>query len=183
MSATDLDPQNLLPQWSAQLETKGGLKLNVRPAAPEDEAEMTRFLQDVSPEDLRFRFLSAVGKVGHSLVRPLVEIDHERTENLLAFDSCDGRLVATAMIAADDKMEDAEVAIMVRPDLKGRGAGWSMLAHSCDYAKERGYKKVHSVELGDNSGVIALEKEMGFVASPCPGDASLTMLSKTLRPD
>lgn len=183
MSTTGHEPQNLLPQWSAQLETKGGLKLNVRPAAPEDEAEMTTFFEQANADDLRFRFLSAVGKVGHSLVRPLIEIDHERTENLLAFDASDGRLAASAMIAADDKMEDAEVAVMVRSDLKGRGAGWSMLAHSCDFAKQHGYKSIHSVELGDNNTAIALEKEMGFVASPCPGDASLTMLSKTLRAD
>lgn len=174
------DQPKLLPQWSAQLETKGGLKLNIRPAVREDEAEIKRFFGQASPEDLRFRFLSAVKNAGDSLVRPLVEIDHERTENLLAFDD-DGRLVATAMIAADDKMEDAEVAVMVRPDLKGRGVGWSMLAHSCDYASQRGYKRVHSVELGDNRSAIALEEEMGFAASPCPGDASLTMLSKTLR--
>jgi acetyltransferase len=180
MTAISKDPKPLLPEWSAQLETRGGLKLNVRPASKDDEPELVRFLGQASPEDLRFRFLSAVGKVGHSLAQPLVEVDHERTENLLAFDARDGRLAATAMIAADDKMEDAEVAVMVRPDLKGRGAGWSMLAHSCDYATERGFRKIHSVELADNRSAIALEKEMGFVASSCPGDPTLTMLSKTL---
>lgn len=175
--------QAMLPQWSAQLTTKGGLRLNVRPAAQDDEAELIRFFGQAGAEDLRYRFLSAVGKLGHSLAQPLVEVDHERTENLLAFDDRDGRLVATAMIAADDKMEDAEVAIMVRPDLKGQGAGWSMLAHSCDYARERGYQKIHSVELADNQRAIAVERDLGFVASPCPGDSTLTILSKTLGKD
>lgn len=170
----------LLPEWSAQLKTKGSLELNVRPASPADEQALISFLEQASPEDLRFRFLSAVGRPGHALTQTLLAVDHERTENLLAFDARDGRLVATAMIAADDNMEDAEVAVMVRQDLKGRGAGWSMLAHSCDYARQRGYKRIHSVELGDNRSAIALEKEMGFVASPCPGDATLTMLSKSL---
>jgi len=174
------EPPCQLPQWSAQLETKGGLKLNVRPASQDDEAELIDFLGRASPEDLRYRFLSAVGKPGHSLVQPLVEVDHERTENLLAFDGRDGRLVATAMVAADDRLEDAEVAVMVRPDLKGQGAGWSMLAHSCVYAKQRGYRRIHSVELADNQSAIGLEKEMGFTASACPGDPTLTMLSKDL---
>ena len=178
MPGISMDRRKLLSEWSAQLETKGGLRLNVRPAAQDDEPELIRFLGQASPEDLRYRFLNAVGKVGHSLAQPLVNVDHERTENLLAFDAGDGRLVATAMIAADDRMEDAEVAVMVRPDLKGRGAGWSMLAHSCDYAKARGYQRIHSVELSDNRSAIALEKEMGFTASPCPGDPTLTMLSK-----
>lgn len=177
---TRIDQQNLLPEWSAQIVTRGGLKLNVRPAVQDDEPGLIEFFRQASPEDLRFRFLSAVGNAGHSLVQPLVEVDHERTENLLAFDDRDGRLAATAMIAADDRMEDAEVAIMVRSDLKGLGAGWSMLSHSCDYARQRGYQRIHSVELGDNRRAIALEKEMGFVAGPCPGDATLTLLTKTL---
>lgn len=181
MPAISMDRTGLLPEWSAQLETRAGLKLNIRPASQDDEQELIRFLSQASPQDLRFRFLSSVGKVGHQLAHPLLDVDHERTENLLAFDARDGSLAATAMVAADDRMEDAEVAIMVRPDLKGQGAGWSMLAHSCDYAKARGYRKVHSVELGDNRSAIELEKEMGFVASPCPGAPTLTLLSKTLE--
>jgi acetyltransferase len=177
------DQPKLLPEWSAQLKTRGGLELNVRSAAPTDEPELVSFLAQASGEDLRFRFLSAVGKPGHALARPLIDVDHERTESLLAFDRSDGRLAASAMIAADKKMEDAEVAVLVRHDLKGRGAGWSMLGHSCDFAKQRGYKRLHSVELADNSRAIALEKEMGFVASPCPDDGSLTLLTKTLVSD
>ena len=180
MASPTIGQRCLLPEWSAQLETRSGLKLDVRPTVQDDEPELIAFLGQANPEDLRFRFLSAIGKVGHSLAGPLVDVDHEQTENLLAFDERDGRLAATAMIAADDKMEDAEVAIMVRQDLKGRGVGWSLLVHSCDYAKQRGFRRIHSVELADNRNAIALEKEMGFVASPYPGDSTLTMLSKTL---
>jgi acetyltransferase len=180
MENTPTESMKLLPEWSAQLTTRSGIELNVRPASQADETGLIDFLGQASPDDLRFRFLSAVGRPGHSLVQPLVNVDHVQTENLLAFDARDGSLAATAMIAADDKMEEAEVAIMVRPDLKGRGAGWSMLAHSCDFAKHRGFKKVHSVELAENRSAIALESEMGFVAKPCPGDATLTLLSKTL---
>lgn len=182
MSATRMDQQRLLPEWSAQLKTRGGLKLNVRPAAEADEPELISFFGQASPEDLRFRFLSSVGKVGHSFAHPMVEVDHERTENFLAFDARDGRLAASAMIAADEQIKDAEVAVMVRSDLKDRGIGWAMLAHSCDYAKARGYQKVHSVELCDNRRAIALEKEMGFTASPCQDDMTLTLLTKSLEP-
>lgn len=181
MVNSSIDQPALLPEWSAQLETKGGLKLNVRSAAPDDEAELVRFLGQATPEDLRFRFLSAVGKPGRPLAHYLIDVDHERTENLLAFDARDGRLAATAMVAADEKMEDAEVAIMVRHDLQGQGAGWSMLAHSCDYARERGFRKIHSVEAADNRSAIALEQEMGFKARPCPNEMSLTLVTKDLR--
>jgi acetyltransferase len=183
MSGTRTNEPKLLPEYSARLKTKSGLELNIRSASQADEDDLIAFLGQASPDDLRFRFLSAVGKPGHSLAEPLVNVDHEQTENLLAFDARDGRLAATAMIAADDQMQDAEVAIMVRSDLKGRGVGWSMLDHSCDFAKARGYSKIHSVELAENRRAIELESEMGFTARPFPGEPSLTLLSKTLARD
>lgn len=170
----------LLPEWSAELVTRSGLMLNVRPASDADEASLIDFFRQASPEDLRFRFLSAIRSVGQSLAHQLANVDHSRTENLLAFDASDGRLAASAMIAADERTEDAEVAIIVRSDLKGRGVGWTMLAHACDYAKARGIKTVHSVELAENRSGIALEKEMGFTARPCAEDMGLTILTKPL---
>jgi GNAT superfamily N-acetyltransferase len=172
--------QLLLGEWSAQLETRTGLKLNVRPAAPEDEELLIDFFDHVAPDDLRFRFLSAVPKVGHELAQDMVRIDHTRTENLLAFDASDRTLVATAMIAADAKLEKAEVAIAVRADFKHRGIGWTLLRHAADYATARGFKRLESIECGDNREAIELEREMGFTATRYPGDATLVLVAKDL---
>lgn len=170
----------LLAEWSARLVTRGGLQLSVRPATTDDEQALMLFFEEASPQDLRFRFLSSIGTVAPALVHLLAHVDHDRTENLLAFDARDGRLAATAMIAADERLEDAEVAVLVRSDLNGRGVGWAMLAHACDYAKARGLQRVHSVELVDNRLGIALEEEMGFTARPCAEEMSLTLLTKRL---
>lgn len=180
MFETSSSSPALLPEWSAQLVTRGGLKLNVRPACDQDEALLIDFFRQSSADDLRFRFLSAMQSVGPPLAHQLADVDHGRTENLLAFDASDGRLAASAMIAADERLQDAEVAIIVRSDLKGRGAGWAMLAHTCDYANARGFKRVHSIELADNRSAIALEEEVGFTARPCAEDMSLTVLTKLL---
>lgn len=170
----------LLPEWSAVLTTSGGLRLNVRSASPADEQELARFFDEATHEDLRFRFLSSMKAVAPEITRELVEVDHSRTENLLAFDARDGRLAATAMIAANEDQDSAEVAVIVRSDLKGRGVGWAMLDLACDYATARGFKSLHSVELGANFPGIALEEEMGFKGRPCPEDSSVMILTKTL---
>jgi acetyltransferase len=78
------------------------------------------------------------------------------------------------------KASDAEVAVAVRSDFKGRGVGWAMVHHACDFARLRGFKRVHWVELSDNRLGISLEEEMGFKARPCPDDMALTILSKDL---
>ena len=44
-------------QWSADLLTRGGVGIHVRPVRPDDEASLAELFRHVSPEDLRFRFL------------------------------------------------------------------------------------------------------------------------------
>ena len=179
MSNPDQPAPALLPKWAATIATRDGFDLNIRSASPDDEQALAEFFGKLSPQDLRFRFLSAMKQVTPGLARQLVDIDHTQTENLLAFDDRD-RLVATAMIAAPDGADDAEVAVAVRSDLKGHGIGWSMLDQACNYARSRGFKALHSVQSSDDRAAIALEQEMGFRAQPCADDMSLTILTRDL---
>ena len=180
MAIADQPRTALLPAWSATTVTQGGINLNLRPACAEDEPKLTVFLRRLNPEDLRFRFLSAVKGASPGLAHALVDIDHTQTENLLAFDN-QNELVATTMIAAPRGADAAEVAVAVRSDLKGHGVGWSMLDQACNYARSRGFKTLQSVQMSDDRAAIALEKEMGFRAQPNPDDMSLTTLSKDLE--
>ena len=179
MPIADQPATALLPAWAAKTVTRDGLDLNIRPACAEDEQTLVDFFNQVSPQDLRFRFLSAMKGVSPGFAHALVDIDHTQTENLLAFDA-HNQLVATSMIAAPQGTDDAEVAVAVRSDLKGHGVGWSMLDQACDYAQSRGFKALHSVQMSDDRAAITLEQEMGFRARPCPADMSLTILSKDL---
>ncbi|MGA9580852.1 MAG: GNAT family N-acetyltransferase [Allosphingosinicella sp.] len=173
-------PQLLLGEWSNRITTRSGVRLDVRPAAPEDEALLETFFGQVTSDDLRFRFLSPVKKPGHDLVAPLVDVDHTTAENFLAFADDGETLVATAMIAADPSLERAEVAIAVRADFKHKGVGWSLLQLVADYAKARGIVAIESIEARDNREAIGLEQEMGFTASSYPGDATLVLLRRQL---
>jgi len=171
----------LLTEWSSQGATRSGFDLNVRPANPADERTLVDFFGRVKPQDLRFRFLTAVKAIWPRLAYEMVNIDHTDTENLLAFDD-DGQLVASAMIATSDHdKRDVEVAITVRSDLKEHGIGWTMLERACDYARSRGYKRLHSIQLSDDRAAIKLQEEMGFRAQPCPDDMSVTILTKDLQ--
>lgn len=167
--------------WSDDLTTRGGYAFHVRPAAPVDEAGLSEFFTHVDKEDLRFRFLTAVQKVGHGQLKMLVTVDHRRTENFLAIEPATGAIIATAMIAADAAMTNAEVAIAIRSDLKGHGISWTLLDHVARYAASKGIKTLESVESRDNHQAIALERERGWTASSTPGDGSVVTLRKTLE--
>jgi len=168
--------------WSADLISRAGYHFHVRPAAPADEAALAEFFTHVDKEDLRFRFLSAVQKVGHDQLTALVSVDHTRTENFLAIESGTGLVIATAMLAADETMTNAEVAVAIRSDFKRGGISWTLVEHVVRFARSKGIKTLESVESRDNHQAIKLEREMGWSASPCPGDSTLIVLRMALEP-
>jgi len=159
-----------------RLTTWTGFDFTVRAACPEDEALLAEFFTKVSPEDRHFRFLSGVERVGHSFLERLTQVDHDRSEDFLAFDG--DTLIASAMMASDEAKERAEVAISVRADYKQRGVGWTLLEFTASQAAARGIAIVESIESRDNVEAISLEKEMGFAATAFPGDPCLLLLQK-----
>lgn len=168
--------------WSGDLTTRNGFTFHVRPAVPSDEAALAEMFAHVAKEDLRFRFLTAVQKVGHDQLRALVTVDHHQTENFLAIGPDSGAIIATAMMAADDAMKNAEVAIAIRSDFKHDGISWTLLEHVARYATSKGIRTLESVESRDNHQAIALEREMGWTASSAPGDGAVVTLRKLLNP-
>ena len=110
-----------------QLTTRSGLVLNVRPATEADAPALTAFFDRVSREDRRFRFLAAGEHVSPEQLEPLVHADHFRSESFLAFDAANGALVASGLLACDNALDTAEVAVSVAEDYKGKGAGWAVL--------------------------------------------------------
>ena len=182
MTQADATPL-MLGQWSAELTTRSGLKLFVRPVTSEDDGLIDRFFASLSHDDLRFRFLTPLAHPCASLIEALVNVDHVRTEDFLVFAEIDGRkeLMASAMLAADPGLSKAEVAIAVRPEFKQKGVGWTVLDFVARDAKARGIKIIESIECRDNRAAIELEKEMGFISLPYPGDASLTLVRKILQ--
>ncbi len=167
------------PAGEATLTTWKDYSFQVRQASPDDAERLAEFFTHVSPEDRRFRFLSGVGEVGQALVDQLVAVDHDRSENFLAFDG--DKLIGTAMLAADPGLQRGEVAISLRADYKNMGIGWALLDHLARYAQQRGIKRIESVESRENRQALAVETDMGFKAEPYPGDSTLVLVSKDLE--
>jgi len=175
-------PSRYVPSddWSRELTTRSGYVFRVRPADAGDEAGLAEFFTHVTPDDLRFRFLSAIKEVGQDQIERLTHVDHHGTENFLAFDGLHGTMVATGMLAADAVLETAEVAIAIHKDFKHRGIGWTLLEHMTRFAQARGMKTIESMESRDNHRAIELEREMGFSLLPCNGDPSSVIVRHTI---
>ncbi|MFA6606463.1 MAG: GNAT family N-acetyltransferase, partial [Sphingomonas sp.] len=107
-----------------RIKTRSGLDLSIRPAVPEDQAQLENFFDHVSDVDRRFRFFAASEHVSHNQLDPLLHADHFRSESYLAFDQASGELVASALLACDAALDTGEIAVSVRSDYRGKGVGW-----------------------------------------------------------
>jgi acetyltransferase len=161
------------------LVTRDGVRLHVRPARREDEAMLAVFFGQVTPQDLRFRFLTGIREVSHDRLTDMIRADDDRSLSLIALGD-DGSVLAAAMLAGDDVGDTAEAAIALRSDMKQRGIGWTLLDHLVSQARDRGYRTLEAIEDRDNRPAIAIEHEMGFERRAIDGEPMLVRLSKTL---
>jgi len=171
-----------LSEWSGDLVAHSGFTFHVRPVRPDDVEAMGAFFARVTPEDLRFRFLTSMKEVGEDRLRSMTSVDHRQTESFVAFEPGNGAIIATAMLACDPALEVGDVAISVSADHKNLGVGWELLNHLTRYATAKGVKQLQSLESRSNLSAIRLEKELGFTSEPYFGDSTLMLLQKSLAP-
>jgi N-acetylglutamate synthase-like GNAT family acetyltransferase len=165
---------------AVELTSYTGFSFQVRSADKSDEPVLAEFFTHVTQDDLRFRFLSAIQKIGRAQLSLLTHADDRDVQNFLAFDMVTGCMLASAILAIDEGHERAEVAIVIRSDFKNRGMGWSLLQHVSRRAAAMGVKTLQSIESQDNRSAIQVERDMGFTSRPYPGDPTLTLLEKSL---
>ncbi|MDE3800120.1 GNAT family N-acetyltransferase (plasmid) [Sinorhizobium meliloti WSM1022] len=166
---------------TADLMTRTGLKIHVRPVRTEDEPMLAEFFTHVTKEDLSFRYLTGLNEVGKERIAALTDVDHVRTENYLAFGESGDPLIATAMLACDPAFERGEVAISIRADYKNRGVGWELLGFLSRVAQAKGVKVLESIERRENRAAIEIEQQMGFTTVTDPDDPTILLVRKELR--
>lgn len=168
-------------EWAAELETRSGFHFPVRPVRPDDDALLAELFGNVTPDDLRFRFLSGQRSVRPEQIAAMTQIDYRRTMTFIALDPEQPRAIAVATLSADPDHQRAEVALTTRADIKGRGVSWALFDHVLRYAEADGIARIESLESADNHAALAMEREMGFSTRPCPDDPTLRIVSKVLR--
>jgi acetyltransferase len=169
-------------EWATTLVTQGGTHVFVRPVRADDEPLLAEFFKHVSPEDLRFRFLSGVSSVDHDRLAMMTRVDYRRTISFLAFDDRHEQVIATAMLAADPDRTRAEVALTTRSDMKHKGLSWALFEHVLKYAKAERIGTVEAIECADNEAALRMEREMGFTVVADPDDPALKIVRRESVP-
>ncbi|WP_438754781.1 GNAT family N-acetyltransferase [Pararhizobium sp. O133] len=171
----------MLEDTDDDLTTRTGFRFHVRQATPQDEAIVAEFFAHVTPEDIRFRFLSGMKTVSHQRLVAMTRVNDPRVVNFLAF-APNETLLAVAMLAAGEDAERGEVGLTIRNDFKHQGISWEMLAHICRYAERHNFKSIESLESRANHAAIELERDMEFQVVDDEDDPTVVVLRRDLKP-
>lgn len=163
-------------EWERTITLSNGHTAFVRPVRPEDEAMFRRFFEQVSTEDLRLRFFSAVRHFSHEFIARLTQLDYARSIALAAIDPDTGEMLGAVRLLADANYDTGEYGIMVRSDLKGAGLGWRLMGIMIEYARWQGLRVVEGQVLRENTTMLAMCRQLGFSVTADPDDATVAIV-------
>ncbi len=169
--APAVDPGGLV--WLPRL---GPVRL--RPLQAADWAAYDAFGAKLDSGDLRLRFAGAVRFDSPIFAAQFRRIDHDEVEAFAAFNA-GGEILGVGHLVrlAPDV---AEVALIVRSDLKRRGLGRSLLDRMVRHARGLGLAELTGQILGENRPMLRLAQEAGFRVVASSG--VMVELRKDLRP-
>jgi acetyl coenzyme A synthetase (ADP forming)-like protein len=138
---------------------RDGTTLRLRPLQPDDEAGLQRFLSQLSPDSVYFRFFNP--RPDPAVINRLLTADGESEFALIA--ECAGSIVALAQYArfAADRSR-AEAAFLVADAMQGRGVGTRLLEQLAEHARPRGVTTFHAWVMGANHRMLQVFVDSGF---------------------
>ena len=160
-------------QWERWTETADGQRILIRPIKPVDEHLYGAFIEKLSPEDIRFRFLAPRKEFSHKAIARFTQIDYSRAMAFVALNKDETELLGVARLAADPDYVNGEYAIIVRSDLTGAGLGWILMRHLIRYAEQEGLQTLDGDVLEANERMLDMCRSLGFEITANPEDLSL----------
>lgn len=135
-----------------------GIEVLMRPIRETDKHLLADGFQRLSPEARFQRFFAPVVKLSESDLTYLTEVDHHHHEALVAIDPDEGYLIGVARYirTLPYREREAEVAIVVSDEWRGKGLGKALLSRLAIRAREEGVTHFLAVILADNSNATDL---------------------------
>jgi acetyltransferase len=153
------------PQELEEEITFAGRKVLLRPIRPEDEPQHRTFFNQLDPADVYLRFFGFKKELAHSELARFTQIDFDREMAFIAtsLDEQGGmETLGVVRSITDSNNHQAEMAILVRSDMKGKGLGRIMLEKMIRYCRSRGTEIMTAEILRSNTSMLGLAKKLGF---------------------
>jgi acetyltransferase len=167
------EPQAVLaiapyPAELSQTVSIAGERMTIRPIRPEDADAHGAFFDRLSPQDIRYRFFTAVRELSAEQMARLTQIDYDREMAFVAVRDTQGDTVGVARLVCEADGQSGEFAVIVQADMKGRGLASLLMRRLIDWARERGLRQIIGQVLADNPPMLAFIRHLGFTVKRMP---------------
>ena len=171
-------PVGLVVDYLAQ-----GRSFTIRPIRPEDAAAHERMFERLDPEDIRFRFFSAIQTLSIEQIVRMTEIDYGREMALIAIDQSSGETAGVArLVRSDTDGLTGEFAILVESGAKGIGLGSALMQQLIAWAKQEGVVDIVGDILADNHSMLAFVRHLGFTLGHRPNEGDVVEVHLRIKP-
>jgi GNAT superfamily N-acetyltransferase len=151
-----------------------GTRVLIRPLREEDREREEDFIQRLSPDSRRFRFLGGFKQASPQLIDQLMDVDYDQRMAFVALAHDNGKLreVGVSRYSATTEKDQCECAVTVADDWRKRGLGVLLMRHLIDLARRNGYKHMVSFDAADNEAMHDLAGYLGFRRRLDPDDST-----------
>lgn len=170
------------PRWTETLRDR--TRVAIRPITRADADREREFIESLSPQTLRFRFLGQVRHPGSKLIEDLTDIDYQRDVAFAAVmpDDADEKILGISRYSTSRDGTSCECAVTVRDDWHHRGLGTVLMQHLIEVAKARGILFMVSIDSAGNLEMAELARFLGFTRSIDPQDGTQVIHRLLLQP-
>lgn len=137
----------------------------LRAIRAEDEPGLQAGFTQLSPEEVRLRFLYPLKALTHDLAARLTQLDDDREIALCVTDlepPGQARLMSVVRASLDPQRREAEFAIVIPKQLAGAGLGTKLMTRLIAIVRERGMRRMVGDTLPENAAMRRLAAKLGF---------------------
>ena len=170
------------PRWTEMLRDQ--TKVLIRPITKLDTAEEREFIEALSPQSRRFRFLGQVRHPSSELITQFTDIDYNHEVAFAAVVPNDARqkFLGVSRYSTSADGTSCECAVTVLDEWHNKGLGTLLMKYLIEVARARGILYMVSIDSVENTDMDDLARHLGFTRRIDPEDGTQAIHSLWLQP-
>jgi acetyltransferase len=159
-----------------------GRTVLIRPIRAEDEPREHQFLDQLSGDTRRRRFMRYAFPQSDGLVHFFTHVDYDRHMAFVCEATVEGEphLIGDARYMANPDGRSCEFGVVVADDWHHTGIAQLLMSELMRAARERGFATMEGLVLRDNADMLGFVSALGFAVQEMPEEPGLVRVVKRL---
>ena len=151
----------------------------IRALQPEDAEALQQFIQQLSDQSRKTRFMLASKELPPALLAQFCNLDYTREAAFIALDR-HKNIIGLAQHSSIAFPYECEFGISISDHMQGQGLAHHLMQQLIAFATQQGYQHMSAEILANNTAMLNLAAKLGFELAPSAEDNSLCVANLPL---